>query len=487
MKLKSVMLGGLLALIGASTASAQTDITVGGTAYKVYNVTGATAFRSAMHLTLQSLLGGAGVTKIGYVGTVGSFNGADFVIYQGTLNSVNTIVRCSQSGSAEGVRDVSTNTAIDYIDVNADVLASLATTPFKLSNTTTIPATANLNGNASATLKTTAIPRFSFSDVAQSVTPNPTPALTGGSAVGVISFAFMTNQGTTGITNMTDQIFAQLYTQGKVAKSAFTGSSADIQSVVAMGRNSLSGTRIAVLSETKYGAFTPVRQFGSNETGFTGTAILTGTSPNQAIDTLSEVADPRGFTSGSGLRAYANATSASVTLDGVAGQNIAIVCYAGIADVDSVANHANLSTTASSSKKAQMLTYNGEIYSYDNVRNGKYTLWSEERLYGPQSPTTLETTFRTTLASNIVSNLPTAAPAIVGIKKSDMLVTRPGGDGEVVILPYSGKNCPPRVRAGVPASHSWDFSLRPVGRWEKFEQLNNIRFIVYSQTNEINS
>jgi hypothetical protein len=435
MKLKTAFLGGLLALFGASHASAQTDALVGGTTYKVYDVTGATAFRSGMNLALQTMLGGAGTTKVGYVGTVNSFNGADFTIFSGTFNGQPAIVRCSQSGSAEGIRDVAGDIAITYIAINEDVLASMVTVPSstagKLSNTTTIPATANLNSNPSAVLAASVVPKFAFSDVTQSITPNPTPALTGGTPVGVICFAFMANASSTGITNMTDQTLEQLYTKGKVQKSVFTGVPTDTQSVLAIGRNSLSGTRILVLAETKFGPFKPCRQFG----GVTGTNAITAGEPSATVTSLTEIDSTlgQGFSSGSTLRSYMDATSTNVTVDGVAAQDVALVSYAGIPDVDNVALIAG--GTANVNKTAKALTYNGVEYSYDNVRTGRYTLWSFERLYGPKTPTTAENLFRTSLASGINTTLPTTAPAVTGIRLTDLLVDRPGGDGEVVTVP----------------------------------------------------
>lgn len=437
MKLKTAILGGLFALFGASFASAQSTVSVGGTTYKVYNVTGATAFRSAMNLGLKSLLGGASA-KVAFVGT-SSYNAADFTLFVGTLNSSPTIVRCSQSGSAEGVRDVATATAINYIDITEAVLNAASTSPSGARgngwladpSSATIPANAAANATSSGVqsqpIRASVVPKFTFSDAAQSITPNPTPTLPA-SNVGVISFAFLTNQGTTGITNMTDQLFNSLYSLGSIQKSGFTGNSADNQKVLAMGRNALSGTRIIALSETKYGPFTPVVQYGTNSDS--ATAATSGSAPSASVTILKNVGDG-GFTSGSGLRAYMNATSSSVTVDDVAAQNVALVAYMSIADADSVAPI----ISSGSSKTGIGLTYNGVAYTYDNVRNGAYSFWSYERLMGASDEGSDGAAFRTSLATAIDGQLSTSSTNNVGIKLSQMNVTRPGGDGEAVVVP----------------------------------------------------
>ncbi|MBU6303430.1 MAG: hypothetical protein KGS60_17930 [Verrucomicrobia bacterium] len=438
MKLKTAILGGVLALFGASQASAQSTVTVGGTTYKVYDVTGATAFRSAMNLSLKAMLGGASA-KVAFVGS-SSYNAADFALYVGSLSSTPTIVRTSQSGSAEGVRDVATATAINYISITQEVLDAASASPSGARGNGWLadPSSATIPANAAATatygpvqnqpIRTTVVPKYTFSDCAQSITPNPTPTLPGNN-VGVISFAFLTNKGHgLSITNMTDQTFESLYSLGKVQGSAFTGNAADTKLVYAMGRNSLSGTRIITLAETKYGPFSPVVQFGTNSDATT--AATSGSAPNISVTTLKSVGDG-GFTSGSALRTYMNATSASVTIDDVASQDVALVAYMSIADADAVSTFIN----AGSNKDAVALNYNGVPYSYDNVRNGRYSFWSYERLFGPADEGADGAAFRAALTTAVDGQLSTSSTNNVGIKLGQMNVTRPGGDGAVVVVP----------------------------------------------------
>ena len=73
MKLKISLLAGLAALGFASTASAQT----------VISITGATAFRAAAHTSIINVLGGSGVTQYGFVGS--SLSNANHAIFKGNI------------------------------------------------------------------------------------------------------------------------------------------------------------------------------------------------------------------------------------------------------------------------------------------------------------------------------------------------------------------------------------------------------------------
>ncbi len=399
MKLKSVMLAALLGL-GAS-ASAQSPT--------VINITGATAFRAAMNDSIIEILGGSGTCKYAFTGTQG-LSGANVAIFEGTISGQPYIIRTSQSGSTQGVKDVvQQNTLTNYLDVTA-----------------TATDRAVGGANISATGKTaSAIARFSFSDVDQSQSETPSPALPG-APVGVVPFVFLANVGTTGITNITDQLHNAQWSLGELPKSMYTGNAADTSIVYNTGRNNGSGTRATILSETRYGTFTNVVQWTTATSGGsegTGTVTAIG-APNNG-----------GYSSNSGVRAVLARSSANVSVSSAAAAPITIISYLTLSDAAAISDVVGTPTAASvaaggPSAYAIDLTYNGVPYTENNVKNGAYTLWGYQQFYGSADITGGEQTFFNAFTTEIPDQL---NPLSTGIKISEMNVTRFGGDGGIVL------------------------------------------------------
>ena len=400
MKLKSAILAALLGLAGATTASAQT----------VINITGATAFRSAMNTSIIEILGGAGTCKYAYVGTTG-ITGSDQAIFEGNIGGNPFIIRTRQSGSTQGIADVVNQATITtYLDV---------------ANT----ASDRVVGGAaiSASGKTvSAIPRFSFSDVDQAISNTPSPALPG-APVGVVPFVFVANPGTTGITNMTDQVHESQWKLGEVPKSLYSGNAADSTSLVyAIGRNNGSGTRATILAETKYGPFTTVVQY-------VGTGNTAGSEGTGTVTALTRDGVSGGYTSSSDVRRVLSRTSASVSIDGGTAGPVSLVGYITLSDVVAITNLIGTPTAATvaaggASAEAIDLTYNGVAYSANNVKNGAYTMWGYQQFYGSSNITGPEQTFFDAFTAEI----PDALGSTTGIKIPEMNVTRFGGDGGIV-------------------------------------------------------
>jgi hypothetical protein len=397
MKLKSVMLAALLGL-GAS-ASAQT----------VINITGATAFRSAMNSSIIEILGGPTVCKYAYVGTTG-LSGSNVAIFEGSIGGQPFIIRTSQSGSTQGVKDVvQQNTLSTYLDVAATA-----------SDRVVGGAAISSSGKTAS-----AIARFSFSDVDQSQSETPTPALPG-APVGVVPFVFLANVGSTGITNITDQLHNAQWSLGELPKSMYTGNAADTSIVYNTGRNNGSGTRATILSETRYGTFTNVVQWTTATTGGsegTGTVTAIGT-PNNG-----------GYSSNSGVRSLLSRSSANVSVSGGTAGPITIISYLTLSDATAISDVVGTPTSATvaaagSSAYAIDLTYNGVPYSENNVKNGAYTLWGYQQFYGSVDITAGEQTFFNAFTTEIPDQL---NPLSTGIKISEMAVTRFGGDGGTVL------------------------------------------------------
>ncbi len=383
---KSVLVGAVAFF--ASVSAVFADVTI--------NITGATAFRAAAHNSIIAALGGNGVVAYAFSTSAGgvvagattaaALSTADRAIFRGSIASLPALgvvtVRCSWSGSTGGIASVVTGTTVSV--------------PL----TTTTMTTAGVNGGITFE---SVIPKFTFSDVAQAASNNPTPALNG-TQVGVVPFMFLAQEGApTGITNMTDQLFAALYSTGSTPLSTFTGSSADESiTVVPTGRANTSGTRVTILSETGYGFGRAVNQFQPTISG--GQVTVLGTTP---LGTYGN----GGFSSNSGVRLVLEAPMSPGL------SSFLVVGYLTISDaLQAVPNG------------AKSLTYNGVAYSEDNVKNGSYSLWGYQWFYDNGSLTSDEASFRDTFVATIPANLGTA-----GIPIPDMKVTRQGGDGGPVL------------------------------------------------------
>lgn len=379
MKLSKSILASAVALFATATLS-YADLVV--------NITGATAFRAASHNAIIAALGGAGTTQYAYSTSTGAaatgISGADRAIFVGTMAGLGTVtIRTSWSGSAAGVANLATGTAVSVMKLDTPV------------------STSGINGGLTvASNFENALPKFAFSDVAQAATNNPTPALNG-TQVGVVPFMFVAQEGApAGLTNMTDQLFASLYSTGTAPLSTFTGDSADEELlIIPTGRSNSSGTRISILAETGYGFGNAVNQYQPTISGGFVTAI--GAAGNG------------GYSSNSNVRAVLEAPMSAGLAD-----SFLVVGYLTISDA----------IAATTTGGAKALTYNGVAYSEENVKNGQYSLWSYQWFYNVDGLTADEETFRDEFVAGIPANLGSA-----GIPIPDMKVTRSGGDGGQIL------------------------------------------------------
>ncbi len=401
MKLKSILLAGAMALATSMPGFSQTII----------NLTGATAFRSASNNTILQMLGGNATVQYAYAGTSG-FSGSNRAIFHGTFNGDPIIVRTSWSGSTQGIKDVADQNAIEFLDVSNPVAVGGI----------------NLGVNPNpAPVYTTAVPRWSFSDVDKLLSERPNAALAGG-PVGVVPFMFVTGEGSPeGMTNMTDQIHNALWSQGTLDSSFF--GVAGGTTILATGRNNGSGTRATILSETGYGSFVPIIQYqaaisGDRVTGTLGAISFFKKKNEQNID----VDDPNGgFSSNSGVRDVLTRNPSGLTYEGDPVD--AVFCsYLTISDALLATGYVPASNTIVGGEGAIPMTYNGVRYTEDNVKSGAYTLWGYQQLYLANGATPAETTFDTALRAAIPSNMGSA-----GIPIPAMNVTRFGGDGGVIL------------------------------------------------------
>jgi hypothetical protein len=213
-----------------------------------------------------------------------------------------------------------------------------------------------------------------------------------------------------GVNNMTDQLHNALWAAGDMPASMFTGNPADAGfTLFATGRNNGSGTRAAVLSETRYGSATSVIQFNSTFTAGAGGA-LTGAPFVYAPG------GNGGGASNSNVRDLLIKTSNPSHLGG----KYAFVSYLTISDAVAATGYDQATgLTTLPSEGAKPMTYNGVRYSEANVYNGSYTLWSFQQFYAG------EVQFQTDLQDAIDASL---VPA-TGLRTSLLEVERTGGDG----------------------------------------------------------
>ncbi len=358
-----------LAAAAMSVVAAQATVEI--------TITGATAFRGDAYNAIRAMFdGGVPASQ----NPAHSASGQNKVTFSGLMTPLfgaeTVIVRTSYSGSADGVK------AVDGTE----------TRNFLFSSTAGAPLTTNM------------ICDFAFSDVFQSSTDFQTQALEeaevvpGKSGIAVIPFVWTKgNSCSSKVTNITGQVARAMTGIGFVPLFMLTGDPADLVSteiVNLVGRDNGSGTRICTLAEISLGILPNIAQRRAIAGNWTD--------------------DATGLSSGSIVATNLNGTATS--LDGPGGA----VSY--LAPNDSA-------TTVTGGGKA--LTYDGVVYSKDNVRNGKYTLWGFEHLYNAPGMTgsgSKEETFRTAFALAIDAIIPSLNNAIA---IGTMNVTRLA-DGAVV-------------------------------------------------------
>ena len=364
---------------------------------RVFDITGATAFRASANNAIISILGGAGTTQYAFIGTSG-VAGTNRAIFKGTMAAFpgdEIIVRASWSGSTQGIKDVADQAAIQFLDV---------TNPMS---------TAGINlgqGAAAAPVYTTAVAQWSFSDVDKLLSERPNYSFNGG-PVGVVPFMFLAGEGApAALNNMTDQLHEALWKTGTLPIALFTQDTSDLTTVIATGRNNGSGTRATILAETRYGAFTNVVQYNATYAGGRSDAYPTG-----KLLAISEFGNS-GNSSNSGVRELLTRSAQDLTFGGEAFDGL-FVSYLTISDANSAITEG-----------AQAMKYNGVAFSAANVKNGSYTLWGYQQFYRDSDATAQQITFDEAFRAAI----PATLDGVNAIPLTEMPVNRSGGDGGLV-------------------------------------------------------
>jgi hypothetical protein len=449
MKIKHILAGSIFAGIAASASAQTTEITI----------TGATAFRQATMRAIYDAYanlpgGGPGVS----FNVAHDFNGANIsqliasnkAIFKGTFPNIGgtTIIRTSFNGSTEGLNAIAGNNNPTFLTE-----AALASGNFTsgIKDLTTSP---------TETLR----PKFSFSDVYQSTSPVDNVVLNpvGSSAVGIVAFAMITNEGApANFENTTIQQCRALWQTGIQPLSLFTGDPADTKYVLATGRNDGSGTRSAYLTEWTYGVANFVNQYTAVNGGTIGNTITKLTlvpangigsgafSTNRTSDASTLWGNTNvgngGYSSSSALRSLMGLTSANVTIyDGetqdpaLENADVLLLTWLSTADAKNAAD-AGGKILAYNGVKVTPITSLGSYQSsgfnevdFKKIATGAYSAWSYQHLYYHGSLSANEQQWYDDMkATYIPSGLQITSN---GVRLGDVTVSRPD-DGFPIVAP----------------------------------------------------
>ncbi len=400
---------GLVSL--ASAASANTII----------YLTGSTAARAAVYAACTT--SGEVFSGASTVVSANNASAASQIVFEGSITGISGTVDidCDWSGSEAGLAAVAGQNDTTEPALGQNIGGTIYSLPG-------IPPSFLTQASGWTTASTlpiaggTSTPDLSMADTSQAVslTPVSTAALHSFGIVGVIPFTFMkgyekTPDSTwTNVVNVTTPVFSSFVSTANTA-NFFTGNTNDVNdSVVIVGRNKGSGTRVdTLLNAAQYPVGNSVDQwaYASYPSGTPGNLTFSGSYV--AGQTLFEAGND-GFDSGGGVQSVMNVDST--------GQGAVLVGYLGLADAAHAEADNNTGPggvgSAAGSGPASYLTFNGVWESDAAVENGAYTYWGSEHVYGQPSPTATDTTVGNKLVSGIAANLAAThaglAPGAVG-------------------------------------------------------------------------
>lgn len=424
-----LLLASFFALAVAPMASADVEL----------RITGATAFRAAVHNGLKTGFFN-GDFQFAHSGTSGNFAGAGRSVWKGPVTGQGIVtVRCTWSGSITGVHSVAVAPAAS--GASAADQALLLVTYLTDANLTTAAAPSGGEAFGKTAVGAATTSHIAFSDAYQASTIYSSPSLTDEIA-GIIPFIWVVNDtsatGATtlaryGFDNITAQQARALLVVGSQPKSLLTGNAADTKLVYVSGRDIGSGTRVVCLAETGYGITKPLThwQLSGASDAITKLKVWpTGTYPNTTGN------DPTGgnggYTSGGTLAGLlANKSDTSFQLESAAGTNdlgtspgAHIVAWVGTSDAATAVagGGAYLKYEGSGYTIADVAPADGVNDDDAKIQNGQYTAWSNEHILYSSLTTTSgssQTAIKDLLKASIETNIGTA-----GIAYSTMQVFR---------------------------------------------------------------
>ena len=409
-----LILSGLAAMAFAGSAYADS----------IVNVTGATAFRKAAVDTILASYGAGltGVAQTGAAGTLSALQGATSSIFKGTFPGVSgvTIIRCTWTGSVEGIRDLAVPQNQVFLPVTALVSGGTAYTGPN--------ASAGRYGVSAASESAPA--KFAFSDVYATTSPYNVGGLTD-TALGVIVFVPVANKGVSAnLTNVTTQAFKALAGSGFQKLSLLSGVAADATNIYLTGRNDLSGTRSTYLAEGGYGVSTPVQQWKPTVAAGVCSALQlwpVGDGANASSVWNGDIVGNGGNSSGGTIATNLGGTTASVQLKNATGGSIGAPTAVNFLSILGFSD----SNTAVNTNGAKALSWNGvgvtpasALGATDTAKitNGAYTMWGYEHLlYSGDLSATADQAFFDQITGNIGANIGSAGLdiSVMNVSRSD--------------------------------------------------------------------
>lgn len=430
-------IAGLLALAAVSTASAQT----------VVHITGSTAFRAATVTAIENIMGGAGSFKAAYAGTSGGELAATYVVLQGTVPGVSgtVTVKCTWTGSTGGIKTVVQNIPVQQTTAPngwmsvlnlpaSNTVIAVASPSYALDNVGVGAPFPSETNQADVTMEDSLQSSTGFTSVALTET-----------AVGVIPFEWVANNGSpANLTNITP-LQAQAVISGGAPLSQFTGVTDDVSQIVYVaGRDFDSGTRLSQLTEIGLSPFAGIQQIFAIVSGTAGAngSTVTGMKLWPAATVLNQqfAIGNSGYASG-GTLADVLATPFANVVDTTTGIPAAeqlqfgpgwLIGYLGRNDAVRATRKTNIAGNT-----AHRLTFNGVAdwsgsintaglpASYDDkvIQEGLYPCWEYERLayratYGSTSPN------GKLVADKIANNIINGTASVSGITLGSMNVSK---------------------------------------------------------------
>jgi hypothetical protein len=400
MKFRYLLLAGMLGLLAAATAGAQTVIYISGAP------AARAPFSTAVYNTLLAAVSGTGGT-ITY-----AYSGNS----KTTLTTANALAffggHITVSGSI-----VPITVEVSYVGSSAGIQAVADQQPVQFLSGTDTPAGSPYpepNGATNPALYQSVIPQFTISDEFQKSTPwlgTNTINTNFGTAqtyqtlhsdvVGILPYEFVTNvDAPSSITNITANQARILFEQGLLNLSFLTGQHGDENGYVyAAGRDVGSGLRTVFLSESGIGVQTPITQYAPVSGTGIGTytsglytsgsgAVVSGTYtyitsqalyPNETVNGIPLLNGDGGYSSFTPLQgvlaSYSNSNGASITTDGTAGWYVTPLAYSDAKTAQKAGSHevAWNGVFLTGTQDGSLPASGG---ASTNLAEGYYTFWS---------------------------------------------------------------------------------------------------------------
>jgi hypothetical protein len=378
---KTISTLALLGLAAGAQAQSLPPDTVGTAVF----ITGSTAFRSQIFAALEDLDLASAQGKTGSAnsftlyGTVSDNTGGHLNLST-NLTGTSWTAYCTFSGSAEGCSNIISDGSATYLTV-----------------TTANGTSFNWNGDDIA-----------MSDVGQASTP-VSPDVTGvtlpeaqlnsdtnfpeHTGVAVQPFVFVANKTASVITNITANNFQDLFHNGTLPLSFFTGNTTDSNTqVYAVGRYNLSGTRITSVLDNGTLTTVPLKQYALSPDGTSTPGLNSTDSATPAGTSWVAVGNGGYFTGGNVGLAINNSTATNASIPPA-------IAYIAPSDADSKITIGNATTVSIFGQNPGQL----DSWNINGIINGSYTFWTYERMY--VNPTDVGTPTATAFAPGLIQAL----------------------------------------------------------------------------------